>query len=138
MKGDVFMLENYKSLWYLRMMGGMYPGPMEYGDELVLSWIKPLEIKDILKASVDFHFTSIIEFVTEKFPEYEPDYIKKLIWYNRSGINKRLGRATCSHNSLINKNINQLIDINIWNKIKPVLNQYHNIYISLCSRNDLL
>jgi hypothetical protein len=47
--------------------------------------------KDILKSSIDFHCSSLIDYLLNKYPnsEWTKELLKETIWINRSSINYR-------------------------------------------------
>lgn len=71
----------------------------DYKDRTTLDFLTPINpsnyygIKktDILKTSIDFHCSSLIDYLLNKYKntDWTEDFLKKIIWINRSSINYR-------------------------------------------------
>jgi len=71
--------------------------------------------KDIIKPSVDFHITKkIIDYIVEKGPFADRELIRKIIWYNSSGINYRKPEI--------------LYEKEKYRIIKPLMDDFYKLY----------
>ena len=106
MNCDIQMFEEYSYIWYKRFLNNNIEKNINTMKLRPISiFVKELNLEDWDLSAIDFHCNSkIIEFIKKKFPEYEDDDIKKLIWYNSSSINRRI--------------TNNEYNTSDWNKIK--------------------
>lgn len=81
MTNDIKLLEKYYDVWYNRFQNNV---------DIISPYI--LEVKvipvetPVINESVDFHFTNITSYVADRC-DFDENYIKKLIWENRSSVN---------------------------------------------------
>ena len=75
---------------------------------------------DILKVSIDFHCSSIIDYIINKYnnSDWTVDLIKKTIWFNRSSLNYRLKKK--NYNTLFYRCIKRDCD----NYAETLINEY--------------
>jgi hypothetical protein len=107
MKGDMKMLNYFTQNWYDRFKNGYELSGSNY--DIDINNLRLIRYNDIQLAAIDFHCTNIITFITNKYPKYDKEKIKKAIWFHRS----------CYNNKNINKgNENLSKDYEkIWNNI---------------------
>jgi len=87
MKGDMKMLNYFTKKWYDRFKNEYDLIPII--NNIQIDQLRLIRFDDIHISSIDFHCTNIINFITNKYPNYENEEIKKAIWYNRSCYNNK-------------------------------------------------
>uniref|UniRef100_A0A6C0B469 Uncharacterized protein n=1 Tax=viral metagenome TaxID=1070528 RepID=A0A6C0B469_9ZZZZ len=84
LKGDMCMLKN------LLLDGRNFNNSIIKVSKQKLILSRNIKSKDIIKPSIDFHITAkMIDFIAAKSTFSDKELIKKIIWYNSSGINYR-------------------------------------------------
>jgi hypothetical protein len=74
--------------------------------KLIKIYVKELEKDELDFTAIDYHCNSnFLEYLTKKYPDIEPEELKKIIWNHSSNINYRISK-TSEYN------------IEKWNKIK--------------------
>ncbi len=109
MKCDLEMLERYAYVWSTLEYDSKYLNKMNIRP-IMLESISLLQLNEWIVEAIDFHCApQILTYINEEYPEYNEDYIKKLIWHYSSKINMRI-----KENVIEDKEI----DKNDWNNIK--------------------
>ena len=95
---DKIMIEDYIKVWKKRFLN---PSSQRRYDTtiirpILMSSLNELEINDWILSAIDFHTNpNFVKIVLKKFPQLTADEneVKKIIWENSSGINKRVQTA---------------------------------------------
>ncbi len=103
MKCDLIMLENSIKLLSKPSLNKMKIRP------IMLESISQLTLNEWIIEAIDFHCVpQILTYINEEYPEYDEEYIKKLIWNYSSKINLRIKEKDKEDNESIKD----------WEKIK--------------------
>ena len=109
LKGDMQMLKN------LILDNGNFNNLIIKVSKRKLVLNRNICYKDIIKSSIDFHITKkIIDYITEKGPFTDRELIKKIIWYNSSGLNYRKPEILYEKKKFI--------------IIKPLMDDFYKLY----------
>ncbi len=106
---DIEMMKKYAFIWCDRFNNNS----KTYNNMKIKPiniYIKDLELEDWDLSAIDFHCCpNLIDYINKKFPEYDKNEIKKIIWINLSSINNRIN--------------NKIYSEDIWNNIKKYIDK---------------
>jgi hypothetical protein len=106
MKCDMTLCEEYAFMIYTQPKFNLERTKIR---PILLESISELALSEWLTEAIDFHCTpQILTYIAEEYPEYDEEYIQKLIWHYSSKINGRIKEKSSPEVKYID-----------WKKIQP-------------------